>query len=174
MTTEDGQPPTEGPQWSDAPEQPLEQPSEQAPNVEEAVDRWRRAVAELDNARKRCAREVAAQRLAERDRVATEWLPVVDSLDGAVESAVRQGESGPITDGLRVVRDQAVAVLASLGYPRFEETAVPYDPYRHEAASVDADADSPTGTVVRVLRPGYGDAERVLRPAAVVVAGPRG
>jgi molecular chaperone GrpE len=73
--------------------------------------------------------------------------------------------------GVRAVRDQAVALLASLGFPRDEEIGVPFDPLRHEAADVVEDPEVPPGTVVRVLRPGYGrPPDRQLRPAAVTVS----
>jgi molecular chaperone GrpE len=47
---------------------------------------------------------------------------------------------------------------------------VPFDPARHEAVKVVEDAEAKPGTVVEVLRPGYGQGERWLRPAAVAVA----
>jgi molecular chaperone GrpE len=61
-------------------------------------------------------------------------------------------------------------VLARLGYPRYEQVGVPFDPARHEAVQAVADADAPPGTVVEVLRPGYGREDHWLRPAAVAVA----
>ena len=73
-------------------------------------------------------------------------------------------------DGIRAVRDQAVEVLARLGFPRHDETGVPFDPFRHEAVGVVPDAQAAAGEVARVVRPGYGDGERQLRPAAVLVA----
>ncbi|CAM5397651.1 Protein GrpE OS=Streptomyces alboniger OX=132473 GN=grpE PE=3 SV=1 [Streptomyces alboniger] len=75
-------------------------------------------------------------------------------------------------DGVRAVRDQAVNVLELLGYPRNAEVGVAFDPARHEVVAVVQDPDAPPGTVVEVLRPGYGDGERQLRPAAVTVAKP--
>jgi molecular chaperone GrpE len=133
--------------------------------------RWRRAVADADNMRKRCARQVAEERSAERDRVAAEWLPVVDNLERALEHAPSKGD--PVIDGVRAVRDQAVEVLARLGFPRHDEIAVPFDPFRHEAVAVVTEEGTPPGAVVRVVRPGYGDGDHILRPAAVVVAGDR-
>jgi molecular chaperone GrpE len=62
-------------------------------------------------------------------------------------------------------------VLARLGFPRFENPGERFDPSRHEAVGA-IEADAPAGTVVAVVRPGYGTPERVLRPAAVVVARP--
>src|SRR4051812_40982969 len=55
--------------------------------LEELHDRWLRAVAELDNLRKRTARDLARQRLDERARVAAEWLPVIDNLELALRHA---------------------------------------------------------------------------------------
>ena len=133
-------------------------------------ERLLRAMADLDNMRRRFHREVVREREAERSRVAAEWLPVVDDLDRALEHAMTVGNAPQgILDGLRAVRDHALAVLARLGFPRFEDVGAQFDPVRHEAVSA-VEADAPPGTVVAVVRPGYGSGEAVLRPAAVVVA----
>lgn len=135
--------------------------------VADLEDRWRRAVADLDNLRKRYARQLAEEQAAERARVAAAWLPIIDNLELALEHAAGAAES--IVEGVRAVHDQGVALLAALGYPRHEEIGVPFDPARHEAVSVVRDTREP-GTVVRVVRPGYGEGNTALRPAAVVVA----
>jgi molecular chaperone GrpE len=137
----------------------------------ELEDRWRRALADLDNLRKRYARELDRERSAERARVAASWLPVLDNLERALEHT--DGEPDGLVEGLRSVRDQAVSVLSALGYARQDEVGMPFDPSRHEAVSVVEDPQAAPGTVVRVLRPGYGEGERQLRPAAVAVAGQR-
>jgi molecular chaperone GrpE len=137
--------------------------------VAELEDRWRRALAEVDNARKRHARELKQEAEAERRRICLAWLPIVDNLELAIEHATDDPAS--IIVGVRAVRDQAVALLASLGYPRDDETGMPFDPLRHEAAEVVEDPEVPPRTVVRVLRPGYGEPpDRQLRPAAVAVS----
>jgi molecular chaperone GrpE len=136
--------------------------------IRDLDDRWRRALADFDNLNKRLAREVARSRSDERDRVVALLLPVVDNLELALEHAT----SDPVAliEGIRAVRDQAVAVLDHLGFGRRDEVGVPFDPARHEAVAVQADAGVAPGTVVRVVRPGYGNEDRQLRPAAVVVA----
>jgi molecular chaperone GrpE len=144
---------------------------EERPGLAEVEERWVRAAAELENLRKRYTLQLAREQAAERARVAAAWLPVLDNLELALEHADAQPD--PVIAGVRQVRDQAVDVLAALGYPRHEETGVPFDPARHEAVGVVAGAQAPRGTVLRVLRPGYGEGERQLRPAAVVVAGDR-
>ena len=139
------------------------------PDAADLEGRLRRALADADNARKRGERLVTDARTDERARVASAWLPIVDNLERALEHAGT--EAGAVIDGVRAVRDQAVTLLGSLGFPRHDETDVPFDPQRHEAVSVAPDGDAPAGTVVQVVRPGYGEGTRQLRPAAVVVAG---
>ncbi|MFE3033108.1 nucleotide exchange factor GrpE [Streptomyces canus] len=136
--------------------------------LREAEDGWRRALADLDNLRKRHTRELTGQAAAERARTAAAFLPVIDNLELALSHAA--ADAGAIVEGVRAVRDQAVNVLERLGYPRHAETGVPFDPARHEVVGVVQEPDADPNTVVQVLRPGYGDAERQLRPAAVTVA----
>jgi molecular chaperone GrpE len=138
--------------------------------LQAAEDRWRRAAADLDNLRKRYAREVAREREHERELVTSAFLPVLDNLDRALEHAAE--EPGSIVEGIRTLREQALAVVTGLGYGREDEPGVPFDPARHEVvAVVDADgAGTPPGSVASVVRPGYGAPGRQLRPAAVTVA----
>jgi molecular chaperone GrpE len=131
-------------------------------------DRWRRAVADLDNLRKRYARELDRERTTERSRVAGAWLPVVDNLERAIDHADNQSDA--VVEGVRSILDQSLQVLEQLGYPRDAQSGVPFDPQRHEVVGVVEHGDSAPGTVVEVLRPGYGKGSRQLRPAAVVVS----
>jgi molecular chaperone GrpE len=173
---EPGRPEREAPDRAEAatPEAPAAEAE-----LAELEERWRRGLADLDNLRKRYARELDRERSAERARVAASWLPVLDNLERALEHASGEtdgetdGEIDGLVEGLRSVRDQAVSVLSALGYPRHDEVGMPFDPSRHEAVSVVDDPEAAPGTVVRVLRPGYGDGERQLRPAAVAVSGQR-
>ncbi|SEG95698.1 molecular chaperone GrpE [Actinacidiphila yanglinensis] len=170
QTSPEGTPaPPTPPRPSEAGEQETA-PSPRGPEVEELEDRWRRALADLDNLRKRYARELPREREAERAKVAAAFLPVVDNLELALAHAGAD-DPGAIVSGVRAVRDQAVEVLRSLGYPRHEETGVPFDPGQHEVVTVVDEPDTAPGTVVQVLRPGYGEPGRQLRPAAVAVSG---
>jgi molecular chaperone GrpE len=128
-------------------------------------DRFKRAVADLDNYRKRTAREIE-RIVAERgDAVLLEWLEVVDGLD----RALAQKPEGPLHDGLRAVLEQIETTLERQGVRRIGEPGEPFDPNRHEAVEVretDAAADR---TVAEVLRSGFARGDRILRPAQVVV-----
>ena len=136
--------------------------------VAELEDQRLRALADLDNLRKRCA---AQARTAEADavaRVAAQWLPVVDNLERALAHA--QADPSSIIEGVRAVRDQATGVLAQLGFARRDDLGATFDPARHEAVAARPDPAAPDGSVIEVVQPGYGDDERQLRPAQVVVA----
>jgi molecular chaperone GrpE len=159
---------TSTPDRTEEPAPPAEDQADVPAQVAEMEDRWRRTAAELDNYRKRTARESASQREDERARVLARWLPVVDNLELALAHA--DGESDPVIAGIRAVRDQALAVLAELGYPRYDDQGEVFDPNRHEAVGTVASSDEKPGTVVHVVRPRYGDGGHVLRPAAVIVA----
>ncbi|MFD2081365.1 nucleotide exchange factor GrpE [Actinopolymorpha cephalotaxi] len=137
-------------------------------------DRWRRALADADNQRKRQAHGWDRQRAQVTASQAAQWLPVVDNLDRAVAhaQAVRPEEKQDLLlEGVRAVLEQAVGVLAALGYPRRDdEVGAVFDPARHEAVATVPSAEVPAGTVLDVVSPGYGEGERQLRPAGVVVA----
>jgi molecular chaperone GrpE len=148
----------------DDPEVPSEDLQQSLAEVE---DRWKRAVADLDNTRKRAARELALALDAERARAASVFLPVVDGLQDAVAYA-RAGDSA-IAEGMESIWEQAIAALERLGYPRIDQVEVPFDPRIHEVVSVVERGDRPPRTVVSVARLGFGSPERLLRPAGVVV-----
>jgi molecular chaperone GrpE len=136
--------------------------------VKEVEDLRLRALADLDNLRKRCATQIGQAAAEARVSVAAEWLPVVDNLDRALDNS--QADPEVIIEGVRSVRDQALQVLAYLGYPRRDDVGEPFDPARHDAVAVLSDPDAAAGTVIDVVRPGYGDGDHQLRPAQVVVA----
>jgi molecular chaperone GrpE len=130
----------------------------------EMRDRWQRALADLENTRKRASRDIAG----ERARVAAAWLPVLDNLELALQHA--QADPVAIVSGVTAVREQALDVLRRLGFAPVDEVGQPFDPRLHEATEVVRTADAPPGTVVAVLRPGFVADDTVLRPAVVAVS----
>ncbi|MCD2156351.1 nucleotide exchange factor GrpE [Rhodococcus cerastii] len=135
-------------------------------------DRWRRTLADLDNLRKRYAKDLDRERAAEVAKVSAAWLPILDNLELALAHAGSDPQA--VVEGVKAIRDQAVQVLSRLGFERHDEVGVPFSPELHEVVSVVPQPDLPSGTVVEVLRPGYGEDGRQLRPAAVVVSRPEG
>lgn len=142
--------------------------SAQPDELAKTKDLWRRALADADNVRKRAARDGAQARAQERAAVCLAWLPVLDNLELAMAHAPSAGD--PLVDGIAAIRSQAIDTLARLGYPRIDGENVPFDPRIHEVVSVSETDEAPPGTVLTVLRPGYGSTDAVLRPAAVVVS----
>ena len=134
--------------------------------LEQMENRFKRALADLDNYRKRSAREVQRLVTERSDAVLRDWLEVVDG----VERALQQTADTPLYDGLRAVLDHMDAVLERHGVRRIGERGEAFDPNRHEAVDVRDTDEAPDRTVIEVLRSGYARGERVLRPAQVVVA----
>jgi molecular chaperone GrpE len=159
-----------GPGSGGANHERAEPAEEERPGAAEFEDRWRRARADADNLRKRYRRELSRELAEERERVARAFLPVLDNIELALRHA--GADPGSIVEGVRAIHQQALSVLSQLGYPRQDEAGVPFDPARHEVvAVVSPEGDTAPGRVVEVLRPGYGAADRQLRPASVTVAG---
>jgi molecular chaperone GrpE len=137
--------------------------------IAELEDLRLRALADLDNTRKKCATMVSRAEAETRARVALQWLPVVDNLERALSHA--EADPASIVDGIKAIRNQAVTVLAQLGYPRRDDDlGAEFDPARHEAIASRHDPAAPEGSVVEVVAPAYGEGDRQLRPAQVVVA----
>jgi molecular chaperone GrpE len=129
-------------------------------------DRYKRALADLDNYRKRATREVDRRVAEARESALNDWLQVVDS----VERAIQLEPEGPCYEGLRAVLQQIDAVLDRQGAERIGTPGDQFDPERHEAVAVRASGDVPDRTIVEVQRSGFAHGDRVVRPAQVVVA----
>jgi molecular chaperone GrpE len=129
-------------------------------------DRYKRALADLDNYRKRSAR-LTESRIAEaREAQLREWLEAVDS----VERALQQAPDDALAEGLRGMLEQMDAILARQGAVRLGIPGEPFDPERHDAVGVRDTHEVPDHTVLDVTRSGYALGDRILRPAQVIVS----
>ena len=102
--------------------------------IAELEDLRLRALADLDNVRKRCAAQIRRAEAETRAAVTREWLPVIDNLDRALEHSA--ADPAAVVEGVRATRDQALAVLSRLGFPRRDDHGAMFDPARHEAIAV--------------------------------------
>jgi molecular chaperone GrpE len=125
-------------------------------------ERYLRALADLENYRKRSAQEVERRVTEGAERVLLDWIEAVDSVDRALAMQP--------SDGLRSVLEQMEGILAREGVERIGAAGERFDPELHEAISVRASDEVPDRTVLDVARSGYRRGERVLRPAQVVVS----
>lgn len=124
--------------------------------------------ADLDNQRKRVARDVEQARRFANEKLLGELLPVFDSLDAGLNAA--GSEPSPLREGLELTYKQLLKVAADNGLTLLDPTGQTFNPEHHQAISqVDAPGAAP-GSVVQVFQKGYLLNDRLLRPALVVVA----
>ncbi|MBX7160623.1 MAG: nucleotide exchange factor GrpE [Acidimicrobiia bacterium] len=137
---------------------------------EEHLDHLLRIKAEFDNYRKRMLREQSDVVQRASIRVVEELLPVLDSLDLALDNA---DEDDPLFPGIAAVRTQILDVLAKEGLDRIApDGGEAFDPTVHEpVAHVPDDSTDAGQSVTRVLRAGYALKGRLLRAAMVEVKG---
>lgn len=151
----------------ETPGEPTTEAAELAALQEELTrtrDRHRRALADLENYRKRVEREGDRRAVEARRAVLGEWLEAVDS----VERALTMEPGDP---GLTAVLEQMEAILARHGVARMDAVGTRFDPELYEAIAVQPTAQVPDRTVLEVARSGFAfDDGSVLRPALVVVA----
>ena len=124
--------------------------------------------AELDNPGKRLARDVDVARKFANERLLSELLPVLDSLDAGLKSA-GPGDS-PLHAGLELTEKQLLKVAAGNGLEVIDPQGAAFDPDRHQAISQSDEPGVAPGTVTQVFQKGYLLNGRLLRPALVVVA----
>jgi molecular chaperone GrpE len=162
-------PESEGDQQAVEEVEPTAQATAEAPPdpaLAEMEDRLKRALADLDNYRKRSAREVDRRVIESREAMLRDWLDAVDSIDRALQI----DPDGPASAGLRAVLEQMESILARYGVARTGAVGEPFDPERLEAISVGETDEAPDRAVVDIARSGYSLGDRVLRPAQVVVS----
>lgn len=150
---------------------PLESLRQQA---DDNWSRYLRAVAELDNLRKRSAREIENAHKFGAERLAAALLPVRDSLEAGLKAAA-EAESGSIGIDALLEGDRATLRLldqafASAGIVEVDPEGEPFDPARHEAISMLPSPTAEPNSVIAVVQKGYLLNERIVRPARVVVA----
>jgi len=135
-------------------------------------DRYLRAVAELENVRKRSRRELETSTNLARANLLRELLEVADNFGRALEAAP-QGEEAPETgfgEGVRLIYVQFMDILRQNGCERIPAKGEPFDPNLHEAISQIETDEVPSQHVFAVVQEGYRLNDHVLRPAKVVVA----
>ena len=134
-------------------------------------DRYLRAVADLENFRRRSVREKDDLRLFAASKLLEELLPALDNL-GLGLAAARQPNADlkALAGGVELVQQQMKSVLASHGLKEINPMGLAFDPHQHEALSHMPSADVKAEHVLNVVRTGYTLNGRLLRPASVVVS----
>jgi molecular chaperone GrpE len=147
-----------------------------AAEVAALQDRHLRALAEMENLRRRTEREVSDARLYAITQFARDVVTVADNMQralAALDAEIREKVDAGVKallDGVELTERELMKVLEKHGVTKIEPQGQKFDPHRHQAMFEVPDPSVPTGTVVQVVQPGYLIGERVLRPALVGVA----
>ncbi len=133
----------------------------------ELRDAWLRSRAEMENARKQAAADIARAHKYGIEQFAGELLAVRDSLESSLAAKNASGET--LRAGVELTLKQLVAALEKAQVSEIAAAGLKFDPHRHQAMAM-VDSAEPANTVVQVFQKGYLLADRVLRPALVAVA----
>jgi molecular chaperone GrpE len=136
--------------------------------LKETHERLLRTAAEFDNFKKRAAKEKEDAQKFGNERLLKDFLPVMDNLERALDH-VGQSDAAQVVEGVKLVQKLFESTLARHGVIGFSAVGKPFDPMVHEAL-MQQDSDAPANTVVSEMAKGYKLHDRLVRPAAVVVA----
>lgn len=166
----EAQPATDMPHET-APEAPQDPVALLTAEIEKWKDLAYRSQAELDNYRKRSAREAQETRAYANADLLRGILPIMDNFEMGLEAARAESEKSMIFMGMSMVQRQIADFLRDMGVTEVEALGKSFDPNLHDAVSTEASADHAEGTVLRVTRRGFKLKDRLLRPVSVIVAG---
>ena len=137
--------------------------------ADENWQKYLRAAAELENVRKRAARDVENAHKFALERLAVELLAVRDSLEMGL-AAGEDTDVESLRQGKEATLKQLVTIMERFGVEELDPQGEPFDPGLHEAMTMQPSADLEPGSVLTVIQKGYALNGRLLRPARVVVA----
>ena len=136
--------------------------------AKENYDRYLRAVADLDNFKKRAARDKADIIKYGKEEIIRDILPFLDSLDRALEHS-ESTDAQAFKDGMALMQDQLLCCLKKHGVERIESAGADFDPNFHEALMQTDSADHQNNQVVSEVEKGYLLNGRLIRPSRVCV-----
>lgn len=132
-------------------------------------DQYLRAVADVENVRKRAQRDIEAAQRSGVEKLAAELLPVRDSLQLAVDN-VDRADSQSLASGQAAVLQLLAKAFDKLGIAEINPLGQPFDPRLHEAVLVQPSDTAEPNSVIQVVQRGYQLEGKLLRPARVIVS----
>lgn len=136
-----------------------------------AKDAQLRAIADLENTRRRLEREASNNLKYAAEKLLGELLAVADSLELGLKAAEGADTSAKaLGEGMQLTYRQLMSVLEKNGVRQIDPLGQPFNPDFHQAMSMAPSAEVPANHVLSVMQKGYSLHERLLRPAMVVVA----
>ena len=144
---------------------------EQGEDAAKLQDKMLRLAAEFENYKKRSEREMAEFRKFANESLVKDFLPVLDNLWRAMESAkAGDGSVQQLLEGVSLTYGDMHKVLEKYGVTPIEALGQPFDPAFHQALMMETSEDHPDNTVVKEMQKGYLMKERLIRPSMVVVS----
>ena len=147
---------------------------EQLEKLKAELDKFRdialRSVADLDNYRKRMAREKDDAIRYANASFLERLIPILDNFELGLQAAKAGGSQSAVLDGMTMVFKQLQEFLASCGVETIDAAGEHFDPKLHEAIAQEENSEVEDGVVIRQLRKGYRLKDRLIRPANVVVS----
>lgn len=150
-------------------EQQVDELAEALQLAEDNRDKWMRAVAEMENYKKRSIQERSRLIKYKNEDLIRDLLPIVDNLDRAISAAKGQASSS-LLEGVKMTANMFRDVLSRFGVSPIESVNTSFNPEFHEAIATVKDPDKEPNTIVEELEKGYMYQDRLLRPSKVVVS----
>jgi molecular chaperone GrpE len=169
----------DGPDDEEIQPDPGERIEQLAQELEATKDKWLRAVAELENYKKRVKREIDEAVVRAIQTLLPAFLPAMDNLERALDVAELSKQDPAkfettieqLVKGIEMVRTEFMNALSRHGIEPVRSLGQPFDPAVHDALQQFDSPDHPPGVVIREFEKGYKMGARLLRPARVIVAG---
>ena len=151
------------------PEQ-IQELKDRAAKADENWERFLRTAADLENYKKRAARERQEAVTFANEALFQRLIPTLDSFEMAIAAANADSAAQSLRAGIVMVASQLKSALAEAGLEEIDATGQKFDPTLHEAVSQKETKEVPEGQVVQQIRKGYKIRTRLIRPAGVIVA----
>ena len=135
-----------------------------------SLDKVVRAQAEMENLRKRAARDVENAHKYALEKFANELLPIMDSLELGLSASVKAKNLDDLCKGMELTLEMFNTVMEKFGITMIEPKGEKFNPELHDAVSMHETDDSNSGIIIEVMQKGYTLNGRLIRPAMVVVA----
>lgn len=135
-----------------------------------ACDKYLRAQADFDNAKKRLDKDRGDLLRYANDGLLLEFLPILDNLEAAEKYIKEAKDFKAVQEGVDIIQMQIQRFLKDIGVEKIKAVGEKFDPNTHEAIETEEAGDKNDGLIVSELKPGYRINGRLLRPASVKIA----
>ena len=144
---------------------------DQAAKAAQYHEQLLRTAADMENYKKRAARERQDAIKYANESLLEKFIPVLDNFEAALAAANAPNTSvQSLQSGVSMIQQQLKSAMSEAGLEEINATGQPFDPNFHEAISQQETSDAPEGQVMQQVRKGYKLRDRLLRPASVIVA----